>query len=117
MTASRTARARSSPSSLCPAVRTLYATPIGVIDGSQEQYFCDILFYYDDPHTIYDYWPKNVWAAIDAHQVMPGMSELQTRMSIGQKIQTDGHPKATAPSPMTRPANNGPSPSHTTMPL
>ena len=58
--------------------------------AAQEQYFSDILFFYDDPHSIYDNWPKNVWAAIDAHQVLPGMSELQTRMSIGQKTQSDG---------------------------
>lgn len=69
---------------------SLYATAIGAIDGSQEQYFSDILFFYDDPHSIYENWPKNVWAAIDAHQVLVGMSELQTRMSIGQKTQSDG---------------------------
>ena len=68
----------------------LYATPIGVMGDGEEEYFTDILFFYDDPHTIYDNWPKNVWAAIDAHQVLPGMSELQTRMSIGQKTQSDG---------------------------
>lgn len=73
-----------------PGSPNLYATVVGAIDAGQEQYFSDVLFYYDDPHSIYDYWPKNVWAAIDAHQVIPGMSELQTRMSIGQKIQTDG---------------------------
>ena len=72
-----------------PGATSLYATAIGAIDGSQEEYFSDILFFYDDPHTIYDNWPKNVWAAIDAHQVLPGMSELQTRMSIGQKTQSD----------------------------
>jgi hypothetical protein len=69
---------------------TLYATAMGVIDGSQESYFSDVLFYYDDPHTIYDNWTKDMWTAIDAHQVKPGMSELQTRMSIGQKTQFDG---------------------------
>ncbi len=73
-----------------PGGTSLYATAIGAIDGSQEEYFSDILFFYDDPHTIYDNWPKNVWAAINAHQVLPGMSELQTRMSIGQKTQSDG---------------------------
>ena len=73
-----------------PSSPNLYATVVGVMDAGQEQYFSDVLFYYDDPHSIYDYWPKNVWAAIDAHQVIPGMSELQTRMSIGQKMQTDG---------------------------
>jgi len=72
-----------------PGGASLYATAIGAIDGAQEEYFDDILFFYDDPHTIYDNWLKNVWAAIDAHQVLPGMSELQTRMSIGQKTQSD----------------------------
>jgi hypothetical protein len=70
-----------------PGSTDMAATPIGVIEGSQEQYFCDLLFYYDDPHTIYDNWPKDVWSAIDAHQVKPGMSELETRMAIGQKIE------------------------------
>jgi hypothetical protein len=72
-----------------PGGTSLYATAIGVIDGSQEEYFSDILFFYDDPHAIYDNWPQSIWAAIDAHQVLPGMSELQTRMSIGQKTQSD----------------------------
>jgi len=76
-----------------PGSADLYATAIGVMDGGQEQYFSDLLFYYDDPHTIYDNWPKDVWAAIDAHQVKPGMSELETRMSIGQKIETEGGAK------------------------
>ncbi len=73
-----------------PGSTSLYASAIGAIDGAQEEYFDNILFFYDDPHTIYDNWPKNVWTAIDAHQVLPGMSELQTRMSIGQKTQSDG---------------------------
>lgn len=66
-----------------------FATPVGAIEGSEEQYYCDLLFFYDDPHTIYTNWPKDVWAAVDAHQVKPGMNELQTRMAIGQKIQPD----------------------------
>jgi hypothetical protein len=73
-----------------PGSTDLDATPIGVIQGSTEAYYCDTLFYYDNPHIIYDNWPKDVWAAIDAHQVKAGMSELETRMAIGQKMQTDG---------------------------
>ncbi len=73
-----------------PGAAALYATPIGVMGGSQEAYFCDRLFYYDDPHGIYDNWPKDVWAAIDAHQAKPGMNELQARTALGQKIKTDG---------------------------
>ena len=74
-----------------PAGPALYATPIGTILDTDEAYFCDLLFFYDDPHTIYDNWPKDVWAAIDAHQVKPGMSELQTRMAIGQDVHSDSH--------------------------
>ena len=73
-----------------PGDTTLYATPIGAIGGSEEAYFCDTLFYYDDPHTIFDHWPKEVWTAVDAHQVKPGMSELETRMAIGRKTHTSG---------------------------
>jgi hypothetical protein len=73
-----------------PGKDGLFATPVGAIKGSQEVYFTDNLFYYDDPHTIYDHWPKDVWAAVDAHQVKPGMSELETRMSIGMKEHPDG---------------------------
>ena len=72
-----------------PNSSDLYATVIGAFDGSQEEYFCDVLFYYDDPHTIYDNWPKNIWAAIDAHQVIPGMNEHQTQMSIGREQEVD----------------------------
>jgi hypothetical protein len=69
--------------------KTEYATPVGALKGTQEQYFDDLLFFYDDPHTIYAHWPKDVWAAIDAHQVKPGFSELQSRMAIGSKAQYD----------------------------
>jgi hypothetical protein len=70
--------------------KDLFATPVGYIQGEQEAYYCDLLFYYDDPHTIYAHWPKDVWAAVDAHQVKPGMSELETRLAIGEKMHPDG---------------------------
>lgn len=71
--------------------KDLYATAVGFMNGSNdEHYYDDILLYYDDPHKIYTNWPKDTWAAIDAHQVKPGMSELQTRMAIGMRAQQDG---------------------------
>ena len=73
-----------------PGSPDLYATAIGVMDSGQDAYYPDILFFYDDPHRIYDHWSKDVWASIDAHQVKPGMSELETRMSIGSNEQPDG---------------------------
>ncbi|MFY9853027.1 MAG: hypothetical protein WAK26_04015 [Terracidiphilus sp.] len=72
-----------------PGSAPLYATPIGSMQGNDEAYFCDMLFYYDDPHTIYDYWPKDVWATVDSHQVKQGMSELETEMSVGHKMHAD----------------------------
>jgi hypothetical protein len=70
--------------------KDMFATPIGVMPHGEEGYYTDMLFFYDDPHTIYDYWPKDVWTAINAHQVKPGMSELETRLAIGQKVHVDG---------------------------
>ena len=67
-----------------------FATPAGFLDGADEHYFSDLLFYYDDPHTIYSNWPQATWAAIDAHEVKPGMSELQTRTAIGTKMHPVG---------------------------
>jgi hypothetical protein len=72
-----------------PGAADLFATPIGSMRGDEEVYYTDLLFYYDDPHTIYANWPKDVWAAIDAHQVKPGMSELQARMAVGESMHPD----------------------------
>ena len=66
-----------------------YATPVGARDGGTEQYYDDLLFFYDDPHKIYTHWPADVWSAVDQHQVKQGMNELQARLALGQKIQTD----------------------------
>jgi hypothetical protein len=73
-----------------PGGKDQFVTPIGYLEGNDEYYYTDLLFYYDDPHTIYSNWPKDTWAAIDAHQVKPGMTELQTRMAIGMKEHPDG---------------------------
>lgn len=67
-----------------------FATAVGFLQGNEETYYCDLLFFYDDPRTIYTNWPMDVWAAVDGHQVKPGMNELQTRLAIGQKMHPDG---------------------------
>lgn len=74
-----------------PDGKDLFATPVGFMSGPlEEHYYDDMLFYYDDPHIIYSNWPKDVWQAVDAHQVKQGMSELQTRTAIGMRAQPDG---------------------------
>jgi hypothetical protein len=60
-----------------------FAAPIGYADGENETLYCDQLFYYDDPRTIYDNWPKPVWDAVAAHEPKVGMTENQARMAVG----------------------------------
>lgn len=60
-----------------------YATAIGYIQGTDSTFYCDQIFYYDDPHQMYNYWGPKVWMAIDQHQPIPGMNELQTAMALG----------------------------------
>jgi hypothetical protein len=69
-----------------PGSTAQFAMPIGAMQGTDEAYFCDLLFFYDDPHTIYTNWPAATWAAIDAHQPIAGMSEQETRLAIGQDV-------------------------------
>lgn len=66
-----------------------YATAIGYIQGTDSTYFCDQIFYYDDPHTMYNFWGPKIWAAIDQHTPVTGMNELQTSMALGLVQQSD----------------------------
>ena len=66
-----------------------YATAIGYIQGSDSTYYCDDIFYYDDPHQMYKHWPADVWQAVDQHQPKPGMNELQVAMALGVIQQSD----------------------------
>lgn len=65
-----------------------YAMPVGAVQEGNDRFYCDDLFFYDNPHMLYSYWPADVWSAIDQHQVKPGMSELEARMALGQVQQT-----------------------------
>ncbi len=66
-----------------------YATAIGTIDGNDSTFYCDNVFYYDDPHQMYKFWPADIWKAIDQHQPKTGMNELQTSMALGVMQQSD----------------------------
>lgn len=66
-----------------------YATAIGYIQGSDSTYYCDKLFYYDDPRTMYNFWPANIWQAIDQHKPIAGMNELQAAMAAGVMQQSE----------------------------
>lgn len=60
-----------------------FATAIGYLQGSDASFLCDQIFYYDDPHQLYSFWPANIWQAIDQHHPIAGMNELQTSMAVG----------------------------------
>jgi hypothetical protein len=66
-----------------------YATEIGSLQGTDSNYYCDDIFYYDDPHQMYKHWPADVWHAVDQHQPKPGMNELQVAMALGMIQQSD----------------------------
>jgi len=65
-----------------------YAAAIGYAKGTDLTFYCDDLFYYDDPHTMYKHWPADIWQAVDAHQAKVGMNEFQTTMALGQVQQS-----------------------------
>ncbi len=60
-----------------------YAVPIGAEKGGDFKIYSDNIFFVEDPHNLYKHWPADVWKAIDAHEVQPGMSELQAAFAIG----------------------------------
>lgn len=60
-----------------------YAVPIGSEQGGEFKIYSDDIFFIEDPHELYRHWPADVWKAIDNHEVLPGMSELQASFAIG----------------------------------
>ncbi len=62
----------------------LYAVPVGYKKGGDYTFVSDDIFFYDDPHQLFNYWGPKIWQAIDAHQVVLGMNERQVALSLGQ---------------------------------
>jgi hypothetical protein len=63
-----------------------YAVQIGTVNGKDYRIYSDEMFYIQDPHQLYGFWPKEVWTAIASHQVKAGMDELQTDFAIGMGV-------------------------------
>jgi len=62
----------------------LYATPVGYKQGGDYTFLTDQIYFYDDPHKLYDYWGPAVWKAVDTHTAEKGMTERQVQMALGQ---------------------------------
>jgi len=60
-----------------------FAVPIGFEAEGQYKFYSDEMFYVEDPHELYKHWPAEVWQAVAAHEVKPGMSELQADFAVG----------------------------------
>jgi hypothetical protein len=75
------------PKSADPA--TLYATPVGNYSDGAYNFVNDDVFFYDDPHQLYNYWPSAIWSDIDQHKAVLGMSENQAMMSLGEVMKPD----------------------------
>ncbi len=73
-----------------PDPKTLYALPVGNYDGSNYNFVTDEIFFYDDPHVLYNYWGPAMWAHIEKHEAVLGMSENQAMMALGQTITPHG---------------------------
>jgi hypothetical protein len=63
-----------------------YAFPIGAVKGGDFKVYTDQIFFLEDPRELYKHWPADVWSKIEAHEVQPGMSELQASFAIGLGI-------------------------------
>jgi len=67
-----------------------YAVPIGYQGEGEYKIYSDEMFFVEDPRDLYHHWPPDVWQAIEQHQVMPGMNEMQADFAIGMGVPDPG---------------------------
>ena len=67
-----------------------FAVPIGFETEGQYKIYSDEMFYVEDPHELYKFWPADVWQAIEQHEVKPGMDELQADFAVGMGVPDAG---------------------------
>jgi hypothetical protein len=60
-----------------------FAVPIGFENDGQYKIYSDEMFFVEDPHELYKHWPADVWQAVAAPEVKPGMNELQADFAVG----------------------------------
>lgn len=71
-----------------------YAVPIGIESGGEATIYADEMFFYEDPHSLYSFWPQATWNAIEKHQVEKGMDELQVAFAVGMGVPEPGSSQA-----------------------
>ena len=74
-----------------PAGETkIYAVSIGSSRGGNYTLFINDTFFFDDPRELYKHWPSEVWAAIDRHEALKGMSIRQVNFALGVGVNQSG---------------------------
>ena len=63
-----------------------FAVPIGAVKDNDYRIYSDEMFYIQDPHQLYNFWPQDVWQSIEKHEVKPGMDELQADFALGMGV-------------------------------
>ena len=63
-----------------------YAVPVGTESGGSFQIYADQMFFYEDPHQLYSFWPAKTWEAIRNHEVTLGMNEYQADFAVGMGV-------------------------------
>jgi hypothetical protein len=61
-----------------------YAVPVGYKQGGDYTFYTDDIFFYVDPHQLYQHWGPAIWQAVDSHQVILGMNTRQVQLALGQ---------------------------------
>jgi hypothetical protein len=70
-----------------------YAVPVGYYEAGIYTFVTDEIFFYSDPHDLYKHWGTATWAHIDKHEVVPGMTENQAQLALGQVIKPSSNSK------------------------
>jgi hypothetical protein len=60
-----------------------FVVPIGRVRGKNYSIYADEIFFMQDPRSLYQHWPAEVWQSIEKHEVKPGMNELQATFAVG----------------------------------
>jgi hypothetical protein len=67
-----------------------FAVPIGARQGEDYTIYADDMFFYDHPHQLYRHWSPELWQAVDRHQALRGMNEIQASFALGMGIPQAG---------------------------
>lgn len=61
-----------------------FAVQIGTKEGQEFKFYVNDVFLIEDPHQLYKHWPADVWQAIDRHEAVKGMNQLQAAFALGR---------------------------------